>query len=108
MSNTVIAKGKLTPTGQTLREFMGSNGYGQTDEEELMQEFDEDFYRKAILLDKKVFLIEGTVKEFEASIFDARLNNDGTIEYLCVYYNGGCCLDEAIKYAVEKNINNPS
>lgn len=108
MSTTVIAKGKLIPTGQTLRDFMGSNGYRQTDEEELHDNFCEDFYRKAILLDDKVFLIEGTVKDFEDSLFDARLNDDGTIEYRCVYYNGGCCLDEAIQYAVEKNIKNPS
>ena len=107
MSTTVIAKGRLLPTGQTLQEFMGANGYNQTDEEELMQEFDEDFYRKAILLGEKVFLIEGTVKEFDESIFDARLNDDGTIEYQCVYYNGGWCLDDAIQYAVEKNIKIP-
>lgn len=108
MSTTVIAKGKLIPTGQTLREFMGANGYNQTDEEELLDNFCEDFYRKAVILDDKVFLIEGTVKDFDSRLFDARLNDDGSIDYLCVYYNGGCCLDEAIKYAVEKNNKNPS
>jgi len=35
------------------------------------------------------------------NIFDAVENNDGTIDYHVMYYNGGCCFDEAIDWAIE-------
>lgn len=33
---------------------------------------------------------------------DARLNDDGTIDFDVIYYNGGCCFSEAVASAVEK------
>lgn len=107
MSTTVIAKGRLLPTGQTLRQFMESVGFECSSVSKMMDDFYENF-DNACLIGDNVYRVEGTVEDFHEDVAEAKLNPDGSIDYLCVYYNGGCSRDEAIRYAVEKNIENPS
>lgn len=107
MSTTVIAKGKLTSTGLNLKDFLTERGYGCSSVSEMMDDFYDNF-DSACLIGDIVYLVDGTVEDFHDYVSEAKLNPDGSIGYLCVYYNGGCSRDEAIRYAVEKNIENPS
>lgn len=107
MSTTVIAKGNLTPTGLNLKDFLTERGYKCSSVIKMMDDFYDNF-DNACLVGDKVYLIDGTVEDFHGDLSEAKLNQDGSIDYLCVYYNGGCCRDEAIMHAVEKNIKNPS
>ena len=39
--------------------------------------------------------------DIDSDIFNAHDNNDGTIDYEVLYYNGGCSFDEAVEYAID-------
>ena len=38
----------------------------------------------------------------DCDIFEANINDDGTISYTVSYYNGGCCFSEAIRRSLKK------
>lgn len=107
MSTTVIAKGKLIPTGLNLKDFLTERGYECSSVSKMMDDFYDNF-DNACLIGDNVYLVDGTVEDYHEDVAEAKLNPDGSIDYLCVYYNGGCSRDEAIRYAVKNNIENPS
>ena len=57
----------------------------------------------AVLNDKYAYVIisEDYIDDY-ADIFNASKNEDGTIDFLLRYYNGGCSFDEALNTAINK------
>lgn len=59
-------------------------------------------YNKYVIHNDKVYeVLEQNYKDTEYDIFNARKNDDGTIDYDVMYYNGGCYFDEAIGHALD-------
>ena len=105
MSETVIARGKLTPTGLTIGGFFVQKGIVLSEDDGVEESFDELFHETHTLVDGLVYERKGTVKpEYEDDISQATINLDGTIDYLLMYYNGGCCLDEALQSAITTSL----
>lgn len=48
-----------------------------------------------------VIISEDDIDDY-ADIFNASKNEDGTIDFLLKYYNGGCSFDEALTTAIDK------
>ena len=48
-----------------------------------------------------VIISEDDIDDY-ADIFNASKNEDGTIDFLLKYYNGGCSFDEALTTAINK------
>jgi len=88
MSDTVHYKGKLTPTGKTLKEFDGEAG-------DIF-----DYYERAVEIEGMVYTVEKKVLDPCDDIFLSTKNDDGTIDFEIKYYNGGCSFDEAIETAL--------
>ena len=89
MSETVHYKGKLIPTGKTLKEFA--------------PESDDiyDHYYEAIEIDGMVYTVEKKDIEPYEDIFRSTKNEDGSIDFEVKYYNGGCGFNEAIDTALD-------
>jgi len=93
--NSLSNKSKKKYTELIKTNFMFDNNY------EFISWFDELEDRFVIV---KGFLYEIISKKNlsdDHDIFDAVENNDGTIDYHVMYYNGGCCFDEAIDLAIK-------
>lgn len=59
-----------------------------------------EHYDKFIMLNNQLYTIDD--QEFEdGDITYHKVNNDGSIDYVLQFYNGGCCLYEALKYEIE-------
>lgn len=110
MSETVHYKGILKEVkryeGETLEEqckrLMENKdlpSYYDTYEEYLLDEN----YRKITIQNGIVYRVEKEEVDPYSDIFNARMNENGEIEFEVRYYNGGCGFDEAIEEAV-KNI----
>jgi len=65
---------------------------------EQLLESDNKFYMR----DGILYRVETTHKDHECDVFNAHQNPDGTIDFELVYYNGGCCLPEALTLALNK------
>ncbi len=100
MSETEINKGKLNPTGKTVEQYM--NGKEIPDYCDSLEEaFVDLFYRKAYCY--KGFVYEIELEGYEDDdIFESSKNEDGSINFLLKYYNGGCGFSEALDYATNK------
>lgn len=46
-------------------------------------------------------ILENSDVSIEYSLYTASKNTDGTISYEVMYYNGGCCFEEAISNALD-------
>jgi len=101
MSETEINKGKLKPTGKTIDEYM--EGKDIPDYYESKEEaFNDMYHREAYYLNGEVYEVEMQDYEDYDEIFEASRNEDGTIDFILKYYNGGCGFCEALDYATEK------
>lgn len=89
MSETVHYRGKLTPTGKTLKEF-ASNAYDIYDLDE-----------SAVEIDGKVFLVERESVDHDCDIFNAIEGGEKVIKFEVRYYNGGGSFYEAIDTAIK-------
>ena len=111
MSETEIVKGKLIPVDQGKSESLidvckricdkfGVTGetFDGYDYDELMRD---ELYNKAVVINNIVYLIESKSFNYE-DIFEAEKNDDGSINFLVKFYNGGCGLEEAIEEAVSR------
>jgi hypothetical protein len=111
MSETVHYKGKIKLVeklpNETLEEqcerILKKHGYDKLHEwcdsyEDMV--FDE-LYEKYVIVDDDVYevlVLDDIGTEYD--IYHAHRNNDGTIDYEVMYYNGGCYFDEAIDTAL--------
>jgi len=111
MSRTEIHKGKATPTGKTSVEFLRENTHLVYDTylDNIEDEPDDVLYNGMKYGYDKYILINGMVWELENTELDdcdlsfAEKNPDGSFNYFVSFYNGGCGLNEAIEYAMEKS-----
>ena len=84
-----------------LKEYDYSKLYSYYDSWEEM--LCDKLYGQYVIFDNDIYkIIEKIHKNIDQDIFEAYHNNDGTISYEVMYYNGGCSFDEAISYALEK------
>jgi len=100
MSETEHFKGKLTPTGKDLIDYVDGHKIPDyyDDEEEY---FNDCLVDTAIVIDGKVFEIQRTEYEDSDDIFESTKNEDGTIDFQVKYYNGGCGFGEALEEALK-------
>jgi len=89
MSETVRYKGKLTPTGKTLKEYDPN-----------VEDID-DLYPEAIEIDGLVYVVNKKRVCDDYDIFNSTGNDDGTIDFEVMYHNGGCGFNEAIGSALK-------
>ena len=60
-----------------------------------------ELYERYVIYNNEVYeVIEKNYRDFYDSIFEAYKNDNGTIDYQVVYYNGGCGFTEAIEEAL--------
>lgn len=112
MSETVHYTGKLKPihclqneTFEDLcKRILKENGYTKlstwfsTYEEMLSDEL----YGEYVIVNQKLYqIVKKENKDTEFDIFNAHKNQDGTIDYEVMYYNGGCSFQEALEYSLE-------
>ena len=99
MSETVRYKGKLTPTGKTVEQYMrfvDTPSYY----DDKTEHFNEEFQSTAIEIDGEVYDIVRNEFEDSDGIFESSKNEDGTIDFEVKYYNGGCGFGEALEEAL--------
>jgi hypothetical protein len=100
MSDYEHIKGKLKPTNKTVETYVADDtipSYYDSPQEY----FNDEYYRKAYVIDGMVYAIESEELDPSDSIFRASKNNDGSIDFELRYYNGGCCMNEALENALE-------
>ena len=101
MSETEINKGKLKPTGKTIEQYM--DGKEIPDYYESIEDaFNDVHHKDAYCYNGVVYEVELEDYEDHDDIFDASKNEDGSIDFLLKYYNGGCGFSEALDYATKK------
>jgi len=109
MSETVHYKGVLNKIERYENETMEQQCKRLLDGKELPSYFDtyaeylvDEFYHEMTIQDGVVYRVE-RIKEVDpdGDIFNAKLQNDGRVEFEIRYYNGGCGFDEAIEEALE-------
>lgn len=106
MSETEHHKGKLTPTGKTLNEFMTDKGekpnWYSDNEEWFINEFGETHAIHKLV----VYDIQTTNIDPYDDIMNASENEDGTIDFEVKFYNGGCGFGEAIETSLNLMVKN--
>jgi len=112
MSDTEAHTGKLVPmvlSGVTLEERCEDAckklGYKMSDFHSSYEEcLRDDGYREVYVHDEVIYKIEDTeLDPFGFSVADQ--NEDGSINYTVMYYNGGASMDEVIDEAVKRMFN---
>lgn len=102
MSETVHYKGKLKPTGKTVSEYVKEKCSEipeyYNDEKEY---FNDTFYNAAVEVSGQVYEVEKEDVDSDYDIFIAIKNDDGSISFEVMYYNGACSFDEAIDQAIK-------
>lgn len=110
MSETVYYTGKLTPvktkTGETLEDtakrIIDENNYKIESYYKTAHEcFDDVYYREYITVNNKIYSVQNEDVDDNDDIFKATINEDGSINYVVKYYNGGCSFNEAIEEAMK-------
>ena len=100
MSETVRYKGKLTPTGKTVEQYMkfvDTPSYY----DDKAEHFNDEFQSTAIEINGEVYDIVRNEYEDSGDIFESSKNKDGTIDFEVKYYNGGCGFGEALEEALK-------
>ena len=100
MSETEHFKGKLTPTGKTVEQYMkfvDTPSYYDNKTEH----FNDEFCSVAVEIDGEVYAIVRNEYEDGDDIFESSKNEDGTIDFQVKYYNGGCGFGEAMEEALK-------
>jgi hypothetical protein len=60
----------------------------------------DEFYKKYIIYDNTLYLVNKEEIEPSEDIFYSKGNEDGTINFEVRYYNGGCGFNEAMERAL--------
>lgn len=114
MSETVLYIGKLKPVEKLLNvdetfeerckrilkehNYLELNDYCDSWEEMLCDEL----YDEYVIVDEDIYkIVEKNYRSIDDDVFEAHINNDGTISYEVMYYNGGCSFNEAIEEALQ-------
>lgn len=62
----------------------------------------DDFYYKYVELNNNIYEITESEEIGDFDIFDMHDNKDGTLDFDVMFYNGGCCLSEALERAYNR------
>lgn len=76
-----------------------NNGYGYDDLTEFFYDNDE-LYDNYILTNNNLYKINSMKKEEGMQVFYSTEKEDGTIDFVVLFYNGGCSFGEAIEQAL--------
>jgi len=112
MSETVYYKGVLKPVDFLMEEDLEARckrmlkeEFGDEELEDYYDSFEEQlldkYYTQFILNDNILYSVEKKSLDPDDSLFIAKRNDDGTVDFEVRYYNGGTSFDEAIEYAFE-------
>ena len=66
----------------------------------LVQEFDDEYFYHPKT--NKLYIISKSSHDLEEEIINAKINDDGTINYELRYYNGGAGFEECMREAFDK------
>ena len=103
MSCTEHFEGKLTPTGKTIKQYVGDLAVSDCYDDE-KDYFRNEFEEIAVEIDSEVYTIDRNYVDQDCDIFTSTKNADGTISFEVKYYNGGCGFGEAIEDALKEGI----
>lgn len=114
MSETEYNTGKLIPLvldgvteEERAEEACKFFGYEKSDYQESWKEcLMEDGYNTLYMNNGVVYRIFNERGGGGEDIFKAKRNEDGTIDYVTQFYNGGCGLEEALDEALKRMENN--
>jgi hypothetical protein len=101
----VESKGDLESTAQAIIEEEGLSIDKETCNHDgsAVGEIGESLYGKYLVVGDVIYKYEEDIKmDPYADIAEASANDDGSINFLVSYYNGGCCLNEAVESALKK------
>lgn len=114
MSETVHHQGKLIPikmNGKTVEEKakelafdLGSKeipSYYDSWKEVLLYDYDNEYF----VYKDQIYKQEKEEQEDTEYLAKAKVNPDGTIDYTCIFYNGGTSLSECIEDALNQQLN---
>jgi len=109
MSETEIRKGRLelfhTGTDLECACHMACVGRGIEDlewdtwEDELM----ENFYEEFEIINNQLYIYKVNKEMDPYGFSEVTQNDDGSIDFFCMWYNGGGTLSEVIEYNINKN-----
>jgi hypothetical protein len=109
MSETERNKGKLIPVDHSgtveekckaVIDEMGLEMKSYYDSYKEM--LDDEGYRAFYITETEVYKVESEALDTDMEIFDATLNDDGTINFHTMYYNGGCSFNEALDVSIKR------
>lgn len=107
MGHIELHNGTLIPLDMDPEEyakiFIEDEGIGLGDCDTYLERLLDEYYNRFILIGKRLY-IKKDINFGEDNISWHKVNPDGSIDYIVQFYNGGCCLDEAIKYEVEDKV----
>jgi len=110
MSETETHIGTLTPVKQEANESLQDvaleilkiKGVTLFDRgSDFIELFREECYDDYALIDKKFYQVKTKKTSCGDDIYHARKNDDGTIDFVVQFYNGGFTLEEALEEAVK-------
>lgn len=107
MSETETNTGKLIPVtllnGETNEQYAERiiNGEKDSWSKTFLDQLLSDGYREYILHNDILYSVEVERDMDGGDIFHAKKNEDGTINFILQYYNGGCSFTEAMDEALK-------
>lgn len=109
MSETVHYKGILTIVERLENESLEGQCKRLLDNAELLDYYDSyqemianDYYEKYFVYNNVLYSIDKKDIDPDDDLFVASKINDKNIKFEVRYYNGGCCLEEALEVALER------
>lgn len=98
MSDYEAYKGTLIPTKMTVNEYVTHRATEKFDNAEDF--FNDNYWEEAFIIDGMVY--EPELEQIDTEdLYMASRNDDGSIDILVNYYNGGSGLSDAIDTAIE-------
>lgn len=76
--------------------------YDADDEDDIKDSFYDKFYDDYVVVGDDMYHVENRVDLREEDVFESFENEDGSIDFLVQYYNGGCSFGEAVEEALKK------
>ncbi|QAY01070.1 hypothetical protein ZPAH1_orf00048 [Aeromonas phage ZPAH1] len=106
MSEMEFKKGKILPLGVSAETFLRGRGIVPDEGYSYVEQFyemDWENDEKFMILHGKVYQVLDMVDLDPYGDVSITHNDDGTIEFSALWYNGGACLDEVIQDRLKKS-----
>lgn len=76
--------------------------YDMSNDEDVLEYFRDEYSEQYVIMNNTIYSIENKELDGDADIFQYEKLEDGSIEYLFRFYNGGTCLHEQIESVLEE------